>query len=152
MNAKALTIVSLTILAALTVYGLKTQILPDQYAMSLTPEEQYNQGVLYENGWGRARDREKAARLYLLAAQQEHAEAQFRLASLYYSGKGLSQDYRRALEWYERAAVNGHIEAEYQLGWMYYHGEGVDTDRDEADKWFSRAREQGFDKAAPKAG
>jgi TPR repeat protein len=152
MNAKAFIIASLIILAGLTAYVFKAQILPDQYASSLTPEEQYNQGVMYENGWGRARDREEAARWYLLAAQQDYTEAQFRLAGLYYSGKGFPQDYRKALQWYERAAANGHVEAEYQLGWMYYHGEGVDTDREEADKWFSRAREQGFDKAAPKAG
>lgn len=110
-------------------------------------DQQYSQGQMYENGWGRQKDLSKAVELYSLAAERGHMEAQFQLARLFFHGEGVSQNYEKALDLYKRAADQGHMESQYMVGWMYFYGEGVAIDREESLKWFQLAAEQGHEKA-----
>ncbi len=152
MKYKKVLLVGLVIVAAAAVYQYKDQLFVDREASLLSPEAQFRQGEMSENGWGRPKNTNEAIDWYELAAANDYAEAQYRLGELYHSGQRVQQDFKKAMKYYMQAANNGNVDAEYQLGVMYQRGEGVEVDRVEAEKWFSMAREQGHQKVPPKTG
>ena len=110
------------------------------------PKAQYTLGLAYYNGDRVPRNHVEAARLWLLAAQQDLVEAQCNISTLYASGDGVPQDYQESLKWLRKAAdpeQGNNAGAQYNLGCAYRDGEGVTADDTEAVKWWRLAAEQG---------
>ena len=74
-------------------------------------EAQYNLGVMYDEGAGRARDLAMAAQWYEKAAEQGLVDAQTNLGLMYMAGQGVSRNIDQARHWLERAAKQGDAEA-----------------------------------------
>ena len=70
----------------------------------------FDLGSLYEDGNGVEQSYEKAAELYLQAADGEYGNtsAQYQLGILYENGWGVPADREEALRWYKAAADKGH--------------------------------------------
>lgn len=86
---------------------------------------------------------EEAIPLFILAAEQNNADAQYALGACYRYGRGVSQDYYEAVKWYQKAAEQGHRSAQYSMGLCYSRGHGATQDNQEAAKWYRKAAEQG---------
>lgn len=93
------------------------------------PRSQYSMGVLYENGFGVAKDLPQAAAWYLKAAEQGNSDAQYNLGAMYEHGIGIPVDYPQAARWYRPAAEQGDIDALSNLGVLYQNGQGVKADK-----------------------
>jgi hypothetical protein len=78
---------------------------------------QFDLGMMFQNGYGVARNYVTAAMWYRLAADQGNAEAQYNLAVLYLYGHGLGvpKDHRQAIRWFREAAARGSLEAKNSL-------------------------------------
>jgi len=87
-------------------------------------------------------DREKAVRLWRMAAEKGDAEAQYRLGECYYNGDGVEDDHDESYEWIFKSAEQGYAEAQYKLG-TYYHNGYDGFDEEEAVKWYRKAAETG---------
>jgi len=98
---------------------------------------QYNLGMMYHNGGGKAhpRDYEEAMKWLRLAADQGNVEAEDRVGLMYYLGEGVRQDYAEAVRWYKTAANKGNAHAQWQLVDMYQKGIGVPRDLEESKRW-----------------
>jgi len=93
------------------------------------PRSQYAMGVLYENGYGVAKDLKQAAAWYLKAAKQGNSDAQYNLGAMYEHGVGMEVNYAEAARWYRLAADQGDIDALSNLGFLYQGGKGVRQDK-----------------------
>jgi chemotaxis protein histidine kinase CheA len=102
---------------------------------------------MYYQGQGVAGDRQEAAKLLQLAANQGNADAQHSLGTMYLLGEGVATDAVEAERLFRLAADQGHADAQYKLGTLYtvsfYHGEGIEGDRREAVKLLQLAADQG---------
>jgi hypothetical protein len=98
---------------------------------------QYNLGMMYHNGGGKAhpRDYELAMKWLRLSADQGNVEAEDRVGLMYYLGEGVTQDYAEAVRWYKTAAKKGNAHAQWQLVEMYQKGIGVPQDLAESKRW-----------------
>jgi uncharacterized protein len=113
---------------------------------------EYNLGVLYEKGWGVAKDDARAVTWYRKAAEQGMALAQSNLGNMYRNGQGVSQDYPEALRWLHKAADQGDAHALVVLGLMFAEGQGVRQDYIEAVKFYRKAAESGDARAQTNLG
>lgn len=111
------------------------------------PNAQYNLGVLYHQGLGRARDLSLALYWYREAAKLGHAEAQYNLGIAHIEGIGTEYNPKLAAAFFERAANNGIMEAAYNLGLIYDNGLIGQTKPDEALLWYKIAADQGSKEA-----
>ena len=108
-------------------------------------EAQFNLGIMYANGDGVPRDREKSIEWFRLAAEQGHASSQYILGDRYYHGDGgVAQSYEEAAKWYRLAAEQGDFFAQQALGGWYFLGPllgdgGIPLDYPRAYMWFSIA-------------
>jgi TPR repeat protein len=103
-------------------------------------QAQYDLGFLYESGWGVARDYEKAARWYRLAANSGDMRATFNLGVMVLEGLGTDADYALGLELVTQAAENGHRKAQEFLAEAYRKGRyGLTQDDSRAARWEHRA-------------
>jgi TPR repeat protein len=93
------------------------------------PRGQYGMGVLYENGYGVAKDLKLAMVWYLKAAKQGNIDAQYNLGAMYEHGVGMPVNYPEAAHWYRPAAEQGDIDALSNLGALYQDGKGVQQDK-----------------------
>ncbi len=93
------------------------------------PRSQYGMGVLYENGYGVAKDLKLAAAWYLKAAKQGNTDAQYNLGAMYEHGLGMPVNYPEAARWYRPAAEQGDIDALSNLGVLFQGGKGVPQDK-----------------------
>ena len=107
------------------------------------PVGQFNLGLMYEQGKGRAVDFFQAFDCYKQAAELGHVQSMVQLAGLYAHGNGVSQDKALALSWYKKAAKSHDRDALYQLGALseasadfgaatHYYQLAVDLGNDEA--------------------
>jgi TPR repeat protein len=71
--------------------------------------------LLYQNGWGVARDYAEALTWYQKAADQGYAKAQNNIGWLYEQGLGVAQDLAKAREWYKKSADGGNAKAKAAL-------------------------------------
>ena len=78
-------------------------------------ESQFNLGMVYKIGFGKAKNFKKAFKWFKLAAEQGHAGAQFNLGLMYQRGYGVIQNYKEAEKWYKLAAQKGYVEAQEAL-------------------------------------
>ena len=112
-----------------------------------TPEESFRAGLKLWEGKGVAKDPAEAAKLFIKAAEQGHAEAQAYLAAAYRTGSGVTKDAAEAARWFQAAAEQGDARSQGVLASMYGTGEGVAKDPAAAVKWYRRAAEQGLVRA-----
>lgn len=106
-----------------------------------------NLGVMYEKGYGVAKDDAEAVKWYRKAAEQGNTKAQFSLGVMCANGRGVARDDAEASAWYLKAAQQGHAEAQYNVGLRYMNGRGVEKNPAEAAVWYRRSAEQGYAKA-----
>jgi TPR repeat protein len=90
---------------------------------------QYNLGICYENGFGVAKDTEKALTWYHKAAAQGLADAQYNLGVCYQNGNGVAKDSETAVKWYRKAAAQGYIAAIDNLNNLEKEIERIESDR-----------------------
>ena len=102
-----------------------------------------NLGVLYQNGWGVAKDYVKAREWYQKAADAGSNLAMNNLGWLSQNGWGSAQDYVKAREWYQKAADAGNNVAMNNLGWLSQNGWGVAKDYVKAREWYQKAADAG---------
>lgn len=79
---------------------------------------------------------QKAAELFMQAAQQGNRPAQYFIGLMYARGDGVQQNFEEAFRWLHKAAWGGHPKAVYHLGEMYVQGDGVEIDHVKAMAWF----------------
>ncbi|WP_169303101.1 tetratricopeptide repeat protein [Thalassotalea mangrovi] len=108
------------------------------------PPALYQQGVLYENGFGVNRDLERAFKLYERAAGRSVPEAQFALAQMYADGKGVDKDARKAFIYTKRAAEKDLPAAQFNLGVMFQHGSGTTQSYHNAAMWYEQAAKRNY--------
>jgi uncharacterized protein len=73
--------------------------------------DQFNLGLMYQNGMGTIQDYKESIKWFRLAAQQGDSRAQLMLGGMYYNGRGVIRDYKLAHMWFNIAAANGHKDA-----------------------------------------
>ena len=104
------------------------------------PEAIFALGVLFDNGYGVARDGAAAFEYYKKSAQMGHAAAQTKLGKTYEK----SEDYLSAAYWFDLAAQKYDAEAVEKLGSYYLRGiGGKPEDDDTAFMYLSFAAQQG---------
>jgi len=69
---------------------------------------QFEIGLLYEDGWGVARNYRESVKWYRLAAEQDNAKAQVNLGLMYAYGNGVIEDYNAAHMWFNIVSSLGH--------------------------------------------
>ncbi|MCF8483891.1 MAG: caspase family protein [Rhodobacteraceae bacterium] len=85
----------------------------------------------------------EAAKWYLAAAQQGHAQAMNNLGLMLKNGEGVPEDDVEAVKWFRAAADKGVAGAMNSLGRSYDEGEGVAEDDAQAVVWYRAAAEKG---------
>ena len=96
-------------------------------------------GVLYQNGWGLARDPAAAAGFYRRAAEQGLTRAIHNLGRMYRSGLGVPPDAGEAARLWKIAGRQGYVTSQAALGALYHAGDGVPRDMFRAYFWWSLA-------------
>ncbi|WGK60480.1 MULTISPECIES: tetratricopeptide repeat protein [Halopseudomonas] len=127
---------------------VKALTLLEDAAESGLAAAQYEAGVAYLHGSGKAADRGAAQRWLERAAGQDHLPAQLQLADLHFNDSGAEQAYAR--QWLLRAASQGSATAQYRLGASYMDGTGGPPDYTEAYIWLSHALRNGEPRAKPR--
>lgn len=111
------------------------------------PMAQYYLGLCYDKGYGVAKDKKNAVKLYRLAAEFNIDTAMVNLGKCYADGEGVIQDFEEACYWYYDAAQLNNPEAQYLLGKCYKEGKGIDTNDSEAYFWFLISTANGYSDA-----
>ena len=106
------------------------------------PEAQYQLARMYHRGYA-VQDDAEAARLYELAAVQDHVMAQNNLGVMYEQGRGVERDEALAAQWYLKAAQQGLTVAQANLAVLYEEGRGLPADEQQAAQWYRLAGESG---------
>jgi len=110
-------------------------------------DAQFNVGTLYDNGFGVARDVEKATLWYARAADRKIAPAELVLAHILKHGEAIVRDDDQALRHLRSAAQRGSARAQFELGVAYDRGIGVTQNYATAAAWYERAAAQGLREA-----
>ena len=104
-------------------------------------------GLIYTEGIGVEKDREKAFSFFSDGAKSNFPPSQNQLANLYMDGYPNPNrtffNYRQAVKLYEKAANAGYKYAEYNLGNAYRTGKGKTKNLSLAHSWFRKSAEQG---------
>lgn len=103
------------------------------------------QGYRYYMGLGVPRNRAKALRFYLAAAEKGDPQAQFIVGGMYYRGQGTDPNQKEAIRWLLKAADKGIWSPESLniIGTMYLQGIGVPQNFQEAQSYLERAAKLG---------
>jgi TPR repeat protein len=105
---------------------------------------QYQMAIVYQHGYGVAKDGMKALSLFELAAKQNYPDAQFELALIYTEGKLAPQDLKKAYTLTNKAAQKGLASAQFNLAVMFANGTGVKQDHFKASRWYKTAADQNY--------
>ena len=114
-------------------------------------EAQFNIGRCY----AKEENYTEAAKWYMKAAKQNHADAQCILGNYYYNGwaePDVPQDYAEAFKWYTKAAENGSTDAMMNIGDMYRDSIYVERDYKKAESYYMKAVNKGSSDAMIKMG
>ena len=87
----------------------------------------YRLGLLYGEGLGVKKDKNKARELLRKAANKRHPKAAYALATSNYFDK-FNPDYKEAIYWFTLLAVGGLSSAHFFLADMFMSGKGVKRD------------------------
>ncbi|TLU61605.1 sel1 repeat family protein [Thalassotalea litorea] len=108
------------------------------------PPALYQQGVLYEHGFGVQKNQQKAFKLYERAAGRSVPEAQFAVAQMYAEGRGTKKDQKKAFIYTKRAAEKDLAAAQFNLGVMYQNGSGTSQSFHNAAIWYEQAAKRNY--------
>ena len=98
-------------------------------------------GYIYCNGFGVAKDREKAEYYYRMSADGNDSVGQYHYAELLLESDS-EADHREAVQWLRKSALYGSFDwARYRLGQLYREGKVVPKNAAEAFKWMKSAVE-----------
>lgn len=102
--------------------------------------------IRYDDATGVPRDRERAYKLYLLAAEAGYSVSQYNLGCMWESGQVPSEEknYEVAKMWFKKSALQGDKDAQYRLGYMY---ENTYNDKENAFHWYVKAASQNQEQA-----
>jgi TPR repeat protein len=114
-------------------------LVQEQYAPA-----QYQMGIIYQKGYGVAKNAQRAFDLFSLAAAQNYPDALFDLALMYTAGEVVDKDLDVAFTLTEKAAKKELASAQFNLGVMYYQGQGVRQDDLAASRWYQKAANQNY--------
>lgn len=110
------------------------------------------QALLYDTGFGVAKDEAKALELYQQAADHGDLYANVKLAEKYAYGSSVDSDPDKAMELFQAAAESDEFEVRNAalsgLGAMYRDGLGVMSDTDKAIEYFQQASDAGYGEAS----
>jgi TPR repeat protein len=106
-------------------------------------EGQYWIGLLYQYGYGVARDPQRAFKMTKDAAEHGVLLAERRLGEMYRDGYGVIQDYAKARKWLDEAATDGDVLAQRELGELYARATDIPADPARAYAWFDIAARSG---------
>ena len=97
-------------------------------------------GIMYEEGYGVKKNKNRAVQYYIMGADKGNAKAQYLLGHAYQYGRGIKDDPERALHWYRKAAEQGNADALQALGGIYVHGLlNQKEDREKGEKYIEEA-------------
>lgn len=105
---------------------------------------QYQMAIVYQHGYGVAKNGMKALSLFRLAAKQNYSDAQFELALIYTEGKLVPQDLKKSYELTYKAAKKGLASAQFNLAVMFANGTGIKQDNFKASRWYQTAADQNY--------
>ncbi|WP_394176001.1 tetratricopeptide repeat protein [Thalassotalea litorea] len=108
------------------------------------PPALYQQGVLFENGFGVQKNQQKAFKLYERAAGRSVPEAQFALAQMYAEGRGTDKNQKKAFIYTKRAAEKDLPAAQFNLGVMFQNGTGTSQSYHNAAIWYEQAAKRNY--------
>ena len=100
---------------------------------------QINLAVLYEHGYGVARNLQTAAAWYLAAARGGSAIGQYNLGLFLVEYGSVTRTEQDALYWLSKAADQGFADAQFQVGLMYAQGVAGEARIAEAPGWLYQA-------------
>ncbi|MBS0497787.1 MAG: sel1 repeat family protein [Gammaproteobacteria bacterium] len=89
------------------------------------PLAQFTLALFYQNGWGRAADRESACEWFEQAAQNNVPAAQHMTGLCFEEGVHRPVDPAAAAQWFQKAAQAGHLNSYCHLGNLLMTGNGV---------------------------
>lgn len=89
------------------------------------PLAQFTLALFYQNGWGRAADRETACEWFEQAAQNNVPAAQHMTGLCFQEGVHRSADPVAAAQWFRKAAQAGHLNSYCHLGNLMMTGNGM---------------------------
>ena len=92
-------------------------------------------GIMYANGDGVQKDKEKSFEWFKKAANTGNLHAFNKLGNIY----ATEEDYAKAFKWFKKAADVGDSKAAYNLGYFYTGGLGVKMDLEKALSWYEKA-------------
>ncbi|MBN2815354.1 MAG: SEL1-like repeat protein [Campylobacterales bacterium] len=105
----------------------------------------YEIGIAYEYGKGKAKNHKLAVEYYMKAAQIKHPYAAFRIGQIYERSNEIQRDYNAAFYWYKKAAEeNADSLAYYRVSKLYRAGHGVMKNDALAFQWCKEAAERGL--------
>lgn len=104
-------------------------------------------GIMYQNGFGVAKDSVIAMNMYSKAASLDYAPAIYRLGVCYERGISVKVDLQEAMKYYQQAAEKGDSDAQAQIATLYSEGKGVEKSLNKAFLWASQAAENGNKRA-----
>jgi hypothetical protein len=102
-----------------------------------------NLGLLYEHGWGVARDYAQAHSFYEKACDGGSAIGCSNLGVLYENGLGVARDFTQAVALFKKACDGGSAYGCGNLGWMNQNGRGVAQDYGQAASLYEKACDGG---------
>ena len=104
-------------------------------------QSKYNQGLMYMEGKGVAKNYAKAIDCMSGTAEKGDVVAQYYIATMYNlgdTGNGVNRDGNKYIYWLTRAAENGHEDALYQLAQCYENGTDVKKNKKTAVEIFEK--------------
>jgi TPR repeat protein len=104
----------------------------------------YALAMLYKEGTGVAKDRQKAVQLLKVAAEEQHISSMVDYAIAVFNGDGVEKDESLAGKFFLRAAGRENPIAQNRIARMLANGRGVRLDMIEAMKWHILARAAGI--------
>lgn len=117
----------------------------------MSPEQQYQTGVMHERGAGRPEDMAEALFWYERAAAGGHLLAMHNAAVIAAGDRAGPSDPSKAMQLFEAAAQAGLSESQFNLAVMLENGRGVPVDLAAAQFWYDAAGRGGDLLAANRA-
>ena len=116
-----------------------TPLLAEEYAPA-----QYQMAMVYLNGYGVRKNKDKALELIKQAAAQNYPDALFNLSVLYTEGELVKKNLKTAFNYMKKAANKNMPSAQFNLGVMFANGEGTPVDPSRAARWYEKAARQNY--------
>ncbi|NKB61273.1 MAG: hypothetical protein GKR95_03735 [Gammaproteobacteria bacterium] len=106
-------------------------------------EAQFNMGILYYEGKGVEKDRQKSIFWFRRAAEAGHAQAQYNLGHLLLEKQQDLAKVKTGVGWWKKSAENGSILAQYNYGKALFYGLAIEQSLEQAHYWISKAARSG---------